>query len=155
IVCTRAGSRGPGGKAMIQLGGAGAAARQDRTLGDGRPRASIWIHTEHIAVPARRRALASTSPSLRVQSTEPPAASPPKTRRARGCMESPQAMPARMLSRAVALLFLCPAPLFALPAVADAPAPPPAPAAPADTTPAATKPAAATEPAAKPSETPA
>ncbi len=57
-------------------------------------------------------------------------------------------MPARMLSRAVALLFLCAAPLFAGPAIADDPAPPPAPATPADTSAAAPAPAATAEPAA-------
>jgi hypothetical protein len=63
-------------------------------------------------------------------------------------------MPARLLSRAVALLFLCAAPLIALPAVADDPptaAPPAAPATP-DIIPAATKPAAPVDLAAKTTE---
>ena len=62
-------------------------------------------------------------------------------------MERHLAMPARMLSRALAMLFLCAAPLFAAPAAAEDP-----PVAPANPAPAAPAPATSTEPAAKPAE---
>lgn len=65
-------------------------------------------------------------------------------------MERHLAMPARMLSRALAMLFLCAAPLFAAPAAAEDP--PAVPAAPANPAPAAPAPATSTEPAAKPAE---
>lgn len=62
-------------------------------------------------------------------------------------MERHLAMPARMLSRALAMLLLCAAPLFAAPAAAEDP-----PVAPANPAPAAPAPATSTEPAAKPAE---